>query len=611
MRKHYLNHHTFLALGVSGLLILTSLTGCSTSATTASASSSDASVTTESDTSASTITFTRSEMFTDRDQDASYDTASSTTIQFTDDAITCDNDQVSISDSTVTISSGGTYILSGSSAQAQIIIDTPDDDKVQLVLSDLTLSCETSAPIYVRNADKVFITLADGSDNSLSTTGEFVQIDDNNIDAVIFSKEDLTLNGTGSLTITSAYGHGIVSKDDLVVTGGSYTMTCARHGLSGKDSVRILDGTFDLTTTKDGIHASNDDDETLGYIYIAGGDFTICSQDDGMHADSALYIEDGTIDIIESYEGLEGQTITILDGTISIVSSDDGINASSGSSASSGNEPQKPDGNRDTDTPPEKREFPDGQQSSDTTSSEDGQQPSDMTPPEDGQQPSDMTPPEDGQQPSDMTPPEDGQQPSDMTPPEDGQQPSDMTPPEDGQQPSDMTPPEDGQQPSDMTPPGGFSGNGGFDMDADESCSLTISGGDISIDAGGDGIDSNGYFYMTGGNVFVAGPESNGDSALDYGISASISGGTFLATGYSGMAQSFSDDSEQCSYMVKLDTMVEADSSTLTLTDAEGMVLLSHTTNKSYNCVIVSCPELTSGATYTLTTGSSSQEITP
>lgn len=539
MGKHYLNHHTFLALGVSGLLVLTSLTGCSTSAATDSTVSSDASVTTESGTSDSAITFTRSEMFTDRDRDASYDTADATTIRFTDDAITCEDDQVSISDSTVTISSGGTYILSGSSAQAQIIIDTPDDDKVQLVLSDLTLSCKTSAPIYVRNADKVFITLADGSDNSLSTTGEFVQIDDNNIDAVIFSKEDLTLNGTGSLTITSAYGHGIVSKDDLVITDGTYTMTCAKHGLSGKDSVRILDGTFDLTTTKDGIHASNDDDETLGYIYIAGGDFTICSQDDGMHADSALYIEDGTIDITESYEGLEGQTITILDGTISIVSSDDGINASGGSSTTSGNEPQKPNDNRDTDTPPEKRELPDGEQ------------------------------------------------------------------------PSDMTPPNDGQQPSDMTPPGGFSGNGGFDMDADESCSLTISGGDISIDAGGDGIDSNGYFYMTGGTVFVAGPESNGDSALDYGISASISGGSFLATGYSGMAQSFSDNSEQCSYIVKLDTMIEADSSTLTLTGAEGVVLLSHTTNKSYNCVIVSCPELTSGATYTLTTGSSSQEITP
>ena len=271
MRKQYLNHHTFLALGVSGLLILSSLTGCSTSATTGSTASAGASVTTESGTSDSTITFTRSEMFTDRDQDASYDTASATTIQFTDDTIACDDDQVSISDSTVTISSGGTYILSGSSAQAQIIIDTPDDDKVQLVLSDLTLSCETSAPIYVRNADKVFITLADGSDNSLSTTGEFVQIDDNNIDAVIFSKEDLTLNGTGSLTITSAYGHGIVSKDDLVVTDGTYTMTCAGHGLSGKNSVRILNGTFDLTTTKDGIHASNDDEETLGYIYIAGG----------------------------------------------------------------------------------------------------------------------------------------------------------------------------------------------------------------------------------------------------------------------------------------------------------------------------------------------------
>lgn len=118
-------------------------------------------------------------------------------------------------------------------------------------------------------------------------------------------------------------------------------MTCARHGLSGKDSVRILDGTFYLTTTKDGIHASNDDDDMLGYIYIAGGTFTISSDDDGIHADSTLYIEGGDLDIVKSYEGLEGQTITILDGNISIVSSDDGINASSGSSTSDNN--QMPD----------------------------------------------------------------------------------------------------------------------------------------------------------------------------------------------------------------------------------------------------------------------------
>ena len=515
-------------------------------------------------------------MFTDRDSNPSYDEKAASTITFSESGVSSSSDSVTISDSstvsnnatdsdtndttassctTVTISEAGTYILSGSASNAQVIIDADKETKIQLVLDDLTLNCESSAPIYVRKADKVFITLADGSSNTLSTTGEFVTIDDNNIDAVIFSKDDLTLNGSGSLTINAPYGHGIVSKDDLVVTGGTYTMTCAKHGLSGKDSVRILDGTFDLTVTKDGIHASNDDDENLGYIYIAGGTFTINSDDDGMHADSTLYIEDGTIDIQKSYEGLEGQTITILDGDIDIVSSDDGINAANGSGSNDSIDDKQGKGG-----------------------------------PGNGQMP--------GNPPSG-----DNQTPKD--PPSGDNQMPDTPPSNDNFDPSNNSN-NNMDQPQGNTP----GGMGGFDMDADESCVLTINDGTITINAGGDGIDSNGYFYINGGTVYVEGPESNGNSALDYGISATITGGYFLSTGYSGMAQSFSSDSTQCSYMLTLSSNTSG-TTTVTLTDADGKVLLSHETSKSYNSIIVSCPELEVGSTYTLTAGDTSQSITP
>ena len=436
--------------------------------------------------------------------------ANSETITFSSDKITCSDSDVSIEDNVITISKAGNYTVSGSSENAQIVIDASDDDEVSLTLSDLTLSCETSAPIYVKKAKQLTVTLEDGSTNYLSTTDEFVAIDDNNIDGVIFSKDDLILTGSGSLEIDSPYGHGIVTKDELTVEDGTYTMTCKKHGLSGKDGILIVNGTFTLSTQKDGIHTDGD-----------------------------LTIENGDINILKSLEGLEGQTITILDGNIDIVSSDDGINAAGASDSSNsqssdnfenqkGNAPQPPENNTDGQQPPE---LPDNQQQG-------------------------------------------------------------MEPPTDN-----------GNE---------FGGNaGGFDMDADESCSLTISGGNIHINAGGDGIDSNGTFTMTGGTVFVEGPESNGDSALDYGISATITGGSFLAIGYSGMSQNFGTDSTQYSYMTTLESTIEEVPSTITLTDSEGNTILTQDTSKTYNCVIISCPELKEGSTYTLTTASTSQEFTP
>lgn len=203
---------------------------------------------------------------------------------------------VSISGNIITISKEGTYVLSGALSEGQIIVDA-DSTKVQLVLDNADITCASSAAIYVKNADKTFITLAEGSENILMNTAEYETIDDNNIDAVIFSKDDLTLNGKGTLTINSEYGHGIVSKDDLKLVGGTYNITAKNHALSGKDSVRIAAGTYNLTSGKDGIHSENADDDEKGFVYIASGDFTIESTGDGIDASYVVQIDDGDFDI--------------------------------------------------------------------------------------------------------------------------------------------------------------------------------------------------------------------------------------------------------------------------------------------------------------------------
>ena len=204
---------------------------------------------------------------------------------------------MTISGSQVIISAEGIYRLSGTLEDGQIVINAADTDKVQLVLDGVTIHSATSAAIYALEADKVFVTLADGSENTLSNDGSYVAIDDNNIDAVIFSKTDLTLNGSGSLTIQAQAGHGVVSKDELVVTGGSYTVTSASHGMTGKDSVAIAGGVFTITSGKDGIHAENTEDTTLGALYIAGGSYTIHAQGDAISASGTLQIDGGAFEL--------------------------------------------------------------------------------------------------------------------------------------------------------------------------------------------------------------------------------------------------------------------------------------------------------------------------
>lgn len=246
-------------------------------------------------TTASTID--TSTIFSDRDLEGTYDESAAIAIQLSGDSAACDSDAVTIEGSRITIGAEGVYVLSGTLADGQIVVNAGETDKVQLVLAGADITSSTSAAIYALEADKVFVTLAEGTENTLTNGGAYVAIDDNNIDAVIFAKTDLTLNGSGSLTVNAQAGHGVVSKDDLVITGGSYTITAASHGLSGKDSIAIADGAFSITSGKDGIHAENTDDLSLGTLYITNGSYTITAQGDAVSAQGALQIDGGTFDL--------------------------------------------------------------------------------------------------------------------------------------------------------------------------------------------------------------------------------------------------------------------------------------------------------------------------
>ena len=278
------------------LCTLLTLSGCGTQ-TTQAASSGTEDLSSQSVTAAVTASLDTASLFSDRDLAGDYEEGEAVVIELNGDSAACNSDAVIIEGSQIVIGEEGVYLISGTLTDGQIVVNAGETDKVQLVLSGANITSSTSAAIYALEADKVFLTLAEGAENTLTNGGEYIAIDDNNIDAVIFAKTDLTLNGSGSLTINAQAGHGVVSKDDLVITDGSYTITAASHGLSGKDSIAIAGGTFCITSGKDGIHAENSEDTALGYLYIADGNFTIDAQGDAVSASGALQINAGTFEL--------------------------------------------------------------------------------------------------------------------------------------------------------------------------------------------------------------------------------------------------------------------------------------------------------------------------
>ena len=267
---------------------------------------------------ASSLTLDTSDQFSDRDLEQTADLTGA--------------EHVTVSDGqTVTIKTAGVYVISGTASNAQILVNAGDEDKVQLVLDGVSMTNDSTPCIYVKSADKVFVTTTD-SENTLSVTGTFTADGTTNTDAVIFSKDDLVLNGTGTLTVSSTK-NGISGKDDVKVTGGTLNITCTADAIEANDSIRIADGTISIVSEKDGLHAENDEDNTVGYVYIRGGSVTINAADDAIHATTLARVDGGTLDLTGA-EGIEGTYILINDGSITIAAADDGINAGQKSNVS-------------------------------------------------------------------------------------------------------------------------------------------------------------------------------------------------------------------------------------------------------------------------------------
>ncbi len=624
-----------LALFCATALSMTAVAGC-----TGAKSSTGNVVSSETETNAEETSaqseagsYSSADMFTERDLAGTYEESGAVYVTLSGDGIIGETDGVAINGQTVTITAEGTYIFSGTLSEGQIVVDA-DNAKVQIVFDNVDITCASSAAVYVKSAEKVFVTPAEGAQNTLRNTDEYVAIDDNNIDAVIFAKSDLTLNGTGSLTIVSAEGHGIVSKDDLKITGGTYDIIAAGHALSGKDSVRIADGTFILTAEKDGIHAENADDEEKGYIYIADGDFAITSDGDGMDASNIVQIEDGTFDI------------TAGGGAANSLKTHESDMPGGGMSQNI----ERPDG----ESMPQMGEKPDEESMSQMGEKPDGENmPQDTTTDESGTSTKGIkagggmylnggTYQIDSADDSihsnanitiadgtyTLATGDDGVHADDaltvnggtitVTESYEGLEGLTVTI-NDGT--IDITARDDGINTAGGTDQSGFGTFGdhfkGMDSADDETEETTdnemwmeLNGGYIHILAGGDGVDSNGDLTINGGEIYIDGPSDNGNSAIDYGdrSSAYVNGGMLVAIGSSGMAEGMSDSSKQEVLMVKLGEQMEAGD--VELTDNEGNVIVSYTALKSYDCVIISTAEVESGATYTLTTSGTTTEVT-
>ena len=594
--------------------------------------------------------------YSDYELDDSFDRQSAASITLSGSTAQSNGSGVSINNATVTISKEGCYLISGELEDGQIIVDAGDSDKVQLVLDNASIHCSTGSAILVRNADKVKVTLAADSENELSDGTEY-QTDDDNPDAALFSKDDLVINGSGSLTVQGNYKHGIAGNDDLVITGGRLTVNSLSHALRGKDSVAILDGTFVLTSQKDGIQASNTEDSTKGWVQIDGGNFTIQSSGDGIQAETNLSIYDGSF--------------TITSGGGAVNGADHTENRGGGFGRPGGNRPDSANGQ----TSPEMPSQP----------AEGGQTPSEMpSQPAEGEQSSSgnesdysefIFDPDDfddtSTDDSDTTVSTKGikagnalliQQGTFVIDSADDAIHSNYSVTIDGGS-FQLSSGDDGihaeaylninggtttiaesyegleaaqihisggttqvsSSDDGLNATGGssfelvdgllvlkdisssdteqtFGGRGGM-FEVEDNCDITISGGNLTVTtSNGDGIDSNGSLNVSGGTVLVFGSSSGGEGALDYTGSSSISGGTLVALGSSGMAQSMEPDDSHATLMVTWDEVQPA-GTRLTLCTQQGEILCSLQSTNSFQTAVISTDSLSAGQEVSLYTG--------
>ncbi|WP_296667026.1 carbohydrate-binding domain-containing protein [Demequina sp.] len=517
-----------------------------------------------------------------KDVDIPFDESAAVAISLSDSGST-GGDGVTVAGDVVTITAGGTYVLSGTLSAGQVVVDTEDED-VNLILDGVDITSSDTAALDIEGADEVVIWLAEGSTNSLADAAGATASTDAESgvpNATLYSTANLWIAGTGSLAVDAVAEDGITSKDGLVIDSGTISVTAADDGIRGKDHLVISGGDITVDAGGDGLKSNNedianDDGEAVGVIWISGGtldvtaasdaldaarqvtveggDLALAADDDGIHSDGVLHVSDGSVDISTSYEGLEGGVIILSGGTGSITSSDDGVNVSGGSSSGGGMDAggmggTRPD--RGTGMPGQDTGATDGAVTDGaTTGTSTGT--------------------------STAT--------TDSATAVTAAYTTDTT-----------TASSDGA--TDATTVAG----GGMDQ-AVEGRYLEITGGTWYIDADGDGLDSNGSASMTGGTVVVAGPTGNGNGALDVNGTFDISGGTLAAAGSSGMLVSPDAAGDQGVLTVAFASTV-AEGTVITVTDADGEHVASFVTTKSAQSLVLSTPGIVTGDSYTISVG--------
>ena len=509
-------------------------------------------------------------LFTDRDLSGEAD--ADTVITLTGDSAEVDGSGVTVSGSEITVTDEGVYRLTGSLTDGRVTVAS--EGKVQLILDDASITSSDGCALYVESAKKVFLTLADGSENTVTDGSTYADTQDGAPDAAIYSKDSLTVNGSGSLTVHGQCNEGITSKDDLVITGGTLTVEAAGDGIKGKDYVAIAGGTITVTSGGDGIRSNNDTDESKGFVYLQGGRVTVDAAQDGIQAESQLVVTGGDCTVTSgggtanavqktgdlgsggfgrdrqtqsdttdsvSVKGLKaGSLLYITGGTLTLDTADDALHSNGdlrmegGSiSIAAGDKGLHADG---------ALEILDG--NAEITQSYEGVEGANIT--------------------------------------------------------------VSGGNVRIVSSDDGFNASDGSSQGAMGSavdCTLVISGGYVYVDAGGDGLDSNGTLRMTGGTVIVNGPTNDGNGALDGNGSITCEGGVLIAAGSSGMAE-YPEGSQRTIVMTS-DSALDA-GTLVTVCGESGEEVLSFAPAKRFQSIVISTPALQDGGTYTVYTGGSS-----
>jgi hypothetical protein len=476
------------------------------------------------------------------------------------DSITLDGTGAAVQGNVITITSAGSYSVSGTLNDGQIRVNTEDSAMVKLVLNGADITCLTSAPIYVVNADKTVVTLAEGTENYIIDGNSYIFEDAASDDpnAAIFSKDDLTINGGGSLTVKANYNNGIASKDDLKITGGSITVNAVNDGIKGRDCIGIKGGTITVRAGGDGMQSNNDEDPEKGFVFIEGGTFNILAGEDGIQAETGILITGGDFTIVtgggstastaDTAKGIKASVnVTIEDGTINIDSADDSVHSNGSITINGGLL---------------------------TLASADDAIHADSTIEING---GDIN----------IARCYEGIDSADITI-NDGE--IRLVSSDDGINAVS----DDGASPM-MGPPGREAGNN----------PLYINGGYIVIDALGDGLDVNGPVYMTSGSVIINGPVRNDNGALDYAGVFQVTGGFLVAVGSAGMAEIPSQSSTQSSMGLRYSSP-QAAGTMVHIESEDGEDVLTFVPTKVYQSVVLCSSQLTKGATYIVYSGGSS-----